>query len=123
MKDIINWKTVLVYATLMAAGLFGSISASAQNLCNSEVCVVQFNTSWNESNNVDYLDNLTDCSVMNINIDEGLYQKEYGIVVVPTIIVFNGKEVERFQANIMMEIEATKKDVQSVVNKLLMSKF
>jgi|TARA_R110000737_G_scaffold126570_1_gene159114 hypothetical protein len=123
MKDTINWKTVLVYATLTAAGLFGGISASAQNLCNSEVCVVQFNTSWNESNNVDYLDNLTDCSVMNINIDEGLYQKEYGIVVVPTIIVFNGKEVERFQANIMMEIEATKKEVQSVVNKLLMSKF
>jgi len=84
---------------------------------------VQFNTSWNESNNVDYLDNLTDCSVMNINIDEGLYQKEYSIVVVPTIIVFNGKEVERFQANIMMEIEATKKDVQSVVDELLMSKF
>jgi len=123
MKDRINWKTVLVYTTLIAAVLFGGISASAQNLCNSEVCVVQFNTSWNESNNVDYLDNLTDCSVMNINIDEGLYQKEYSIVVVPTIIVFNGKEVERFQANIMMEIEATKKEVQSVVDELLMSKF
>jgi len=123
MKDTTSWKTVLVYATLTATMLIGSISASAQNLCNSEVCVVQFNTSWNESNNVDYLDNLTDCSVMNINIDEGLYQKEYSIVVVPTIIVFNGKEVERFQANIMMEIEATKKDVQSVVDELLMSKF
>ncbi len=123
MKDTTSWKTVLVYATLIATMLIGSISASAQNLCNSEVCVVQFNTSWNESNNVDYLDNLTDCSVMNINIDEGLYQKEYSIVVVPTIIVFNGKEVERFQANIMMEIEATKKDVQSVVDELLMSKF
>ena len=123
MKDTTSWKTVLVYATLTATMLIGSISASAQNLCNSEVCVVQFNTSWNESNNVDYLNNLTDCSVMNINIDEGLYQKEYSIVVVPTIIVFNGKEVERFQANIMMEIEATKKDVQSVVDELLMSKF
>ena len=123
MKYTTSWKTVLVYATLTATMLIGSISASAQNLCNSEVCVVQFNTSWNESNNVDYLNNLTDCSVMNINIDEGLYQKEYSIVVVPTIIVFNGKEVERFQANIMMEIEATKKDVQSVVDELLMSKF
>jgi len=123
MKDTTSWKTVLVYATLTATMLIGSISASAQNLCNSEVCVVQFNTSWNESNNVDYLNNLTDCSVMNINIDEGLYQKEYSIIVVPTIIVFNGKEVERFQANIMMEIEATKKDVQSVVDELLMSKF
>tara|TARA_R110002049_G_scaffold39785_1_gene122075 strand:+ start:320 stop:691 length:372 start_codon:yes stop_codon:yes gene_type:complete len=123
MEDTMNWRTVLVYAALMVTMLFSGIATNAQNLCNSDICVVQFNTSWNESNNVDYLDNLTDCSVMNINIDEGLYQKEYGIVVVPTIIVFNGKEVERFQANIMMEIEATKKEVQSVVNKLLMSKF
>jgi hypothetical protein len=60
---------------------------------------------------------------MNVNIDEGAYQKEYGIVVVPTIIVFNGKEVERFQANIMMEMEATKKEVQGVVDELLMSRF
>tara|TARA_R110000787_G_scaffold245271_1_gene351106 strand:+ start:1571 stop:1942 length:372 start_codon:yes stop_codon:yes gene_type:complete len=116
------WFNIAAYVALVIA-MFTYGSATAQNLCDSEICVVQFNTSWNESNNVDYLDNLTDCSVMNINIDEGLYQKEYGIVVVPTIIVFNGKEVERFQANIMMEIEATKKEVQSVVNELLMSKF
>jgi hypothetical protein len=42
---------------------------------------------------------------------------------VPTIIIFNGKEVERFQANIMMQIEATRKEVQSVVDEIIYSDF
>ena len=51
-------------------------------------------------------------------------QIEHKIVVVPTIIVFNeGEEVERFQANIMMQLEATKKDVQEVVDEIIMSSF
>jgi len=123
MKDQkITWKTVLAYVLLASSVLIGGV-AFGQNPCNSDICVVQFNASWNESNNVGYLDELTNCDIMNVNIDEGAYQKEYGIVVVPTIIVFNGKEVERFQANIMMEMEATKKEVQGVVDELLMSRF
>lgn len=117
-----TWKTVLAYALLASSVLIGGV-AFGQNPCNSDICVVQFNASWNESNNVGYLDELTNCDILNVNIDEGAYQKEYGIVVVPTIIVFNGKEVERFQANIMMEMEATKKEVQGVVDELLMSRF
>ena len=45
------------------------------------------------------------------------------ILLVPTIIVFNGKEVKRFQANIMMAMEATRKDVQNVIDEILMSDF
>jgi len=37
--------------------------------------------------------------------------------------VFNGEEVERFQANIMMQIDATRKDVQSVVDEIIYSDF
>ena len=123
-----NWRTTLVYALLpffhWLTMLIGwNNLASAQNLCGSDICVVQFNASWNVSNNVDYLGNLTDCEIMNINIDEGSYQADYKIVVVPTIIVFNGKEVERFQANIMMEMEATKKDVQSIIDEIIYSDF
>ena len=121
--DTMNWKTTLVYALLIVTMLVGGITISAQNLCGSDICVVQFNASWNVSNNVDYLGNLTDCEIMNINIDEGSYQADYKIVVVPTIIVFNGKEVERFQANIMMEMEATKKDVQSIIDEIIYSDF
>ena len=123
MEDTMNWRTVLVYAIFIVAMIMSGVTVNAQNLCNSDICVVQFNASWNSANNVEYLDKLTDCDVMNVNIDEGEYQSEYGIVVVPTIVVFNGKEVKRFQANIMMEMEATKKDVQNVIDEIIYSDF
>ena len=120
--DTMNFGAILTYALLMLF-MFIAGSALGQNMCNSDICVVQFNASWNQGNSVDYLDKLTDCEVMNVNIDEGTYQSDYKIVVVPTIIVFNGKEVERFQANIMMEMEATKKDVQGVIDEIIYSDF
>ena len=120
--ETMNLGTVLTYLLLMLFMLVGG-TALSQNMCNSDICVVQFNASWNESNSVDYLDKLTDCDVMNVNIDEGTYQSDYKIVVVPTIIVFNGEEVERFQANIMMQMEATRKEVQSVVDEIIYSDF
>ena len=122
MEETLNFKTVLTYLLLMLFMLVGGTVLS-QNMCNSDICVVQFNASWNASNSVDYLDKLTDCEVMNVNIDEGTYQSDYEIVVVPTIIVFNGKEVERFQANIMMQMEATRKEVQGVVDEIIYSDF
>ena len=60
---------------------------------------------------------------MSVNIEDGTWQEDFGIVVVPTIIVFNGKEVERFQANIMMEMEATRKDVQGIIDDIIYSDF
>ena len=122
MEETMNFKTVIAYIFLMIC-MFVAGTAFSQNMCNSDICVVQFNASWNASNSVDYLDKLTDCEVMNVNIDEGTYQSDYKIVVVPTIIVFNGKEVERFQANIMMQMEATRKEVQSVVDEIIYSDF
>jgi len=121
--DTINWRTTLIYALLMLVVLVGGVAASAQNPCDSDICVVQFNASWNGSNSVDYLDKLTECEVMNVSIDEGTWQKDFGIVVVPTIIVFNGKEVERFQANIMMQMEATRKEVQNIIDEIIYSDF
>ena len=122
MEETLNFKAVLTYLLLMLF-MFIAGTALGQNMCNSDICVVQFNASWNETNSVDYLGKLTDCEVMNISIDEGTYQSDYKIVVVPTIIVFNGEEVERFQANIMMQIDATRKDIQSVVDEIIYSDF
>tara|TARA_R100001591_G_scaffold28097_1_gene38956 strand:+ start:548 stop:916 length:369 start_codon:yes stop_codon:yes gene_type:complete len=122
MEETMNFRTVAAYVILMLC-MFVAGTAFSQNMCNSDICVVQFNASWNAGNSVDYLGELTDCEVMNVNIDEGTYQSDYEIVVVPTIIVFNGKEVERFQANIMMQMEATRKEVQSVVDDIIYSDF
>jgi len=122
MEETINSRVALTYALLMLTMLIGGVTYG-QNLCGSDICVVQFNASWNGSNSVNYLNELTDCNVMNVSIDEGTWQKEYGIVVVPTIIVFNGEEVKRFQANIMMQLEATRKEVQAVIDEVIYSDF
>jgi predicted nucleotidyltransferase len=89
------------------------------------ICVVEFNASFNASNSVDWLDKLSDCSGKRIDIvSEPNMQKEHKIVVVPTIIIFNeGEEVKRFQANIMMQLEASEQDVQEVIDEILMSSF
>ena len=96
----------------------------SQNECNEDVCVIQFNAGWNEANSVDWLEKLTDCGTLNIDIaTDTEAQSKYEIVVVPTIIVFNGKEVKRFQADISFSMKATKKDVQAGVDNILMSDF
>ena len=88
------------------------------------VCVVQFNAGWNSTNDVEWVVNLKDCEIQYIDIaDDADAQSKYEIVVVPTIIVFNGKEVKRFQADISFAIKATKKEVQEVVDELLMDQF
>ena len=92
--------------------------------CDADVCVVQFNAGWNSSNDVEWVENLKDCEVQYIDIAVNTdAQNKYEIVVVPTIIVFNGKEVKRFQADISFAMKATKKEVQAVVDEILMDQF
>ena len=65
-------------------------------------------------------------SLLSLNIDiatDTEAQSKYEIVVVPTIIVFNVKEVKRLQADISFSMKATKKDVQAAVDDILMSDF
>ena len=92
---------------------------------DSGVCVVEFNAGFNSANSVDWIDDLSDCNGKRIDIaDHPEMQKEYKIVVVPTIIIFNDEEeVKRFQANIMMQLEASKEDVQEAVDEIIMSAF
>ena len=82
-------------------------------LCSDGLCVVQFNAKFNAANEVTWLNELTDCSTTTVDImaDPSLPQ-DYKIVVVPTILVLeDGEEVARFQANIMMTMEATREEV------------
>ena len=116
------WNIFLTFLLIMYFILLAS-SLSAQTLCKEDICVVEFNAGWNESNGVDYLDKLTDCGVKRILIDKGDWQKEYGIVVVPTIIVFNSKEVKRFQADLSFKMLATREDVQEAIDEIIMSDF
>ena len=120
MKPI--WKIFSAYILILFFILISN-NAFGQKMCKEDICVVEFNAGWNESNSVDYLDKLTDCGIVKINIDKGDWQKKYNIVVVPTIIVFNGKEVKRFQADLTFAMKATKEDIQDVIDEILMEDF
>ena len=98
--------------------------AFAQSPCDADVCVVQFNAGWNSANDVEWVDNLKDCEIQYIDIATNTEaQSEYEIVVVPTIVVFNGKEIKRFQADISFAMKATEDDVQEVVDEIIMDQF
>ena len=103
--------------------MFLFVSVNSQNICKTDVYVVEFNAGWNKANSVDWLDKLNDCGVERINIDEGDWQKKYNIVVVPTIIVFNGEEVKRYQADLSFTMAVTRKEVQEEVDEIIMSDF
>ena len=105
------------FLTLVA--LFITLSVTSQ------IKVVQFNANWNAANGVDWLNKLTDCGTDQIDIViNKAAQSKYKIIVVPTIIVFNhGEEVKRYQANIMMQMEAKLEDVQTVVDETVMESF
>tara|TARA_A100001015_G_scaffold318216_1_gene437404 strand:+ start:510 stop:851 length:342 start_codon:yes stop_codon:yes gene_type:complete len=87
--------------------------------------VVEFNASFNKTNEVAWLPKLTDCEVQRVDIAaDSRWASEYKIVVVPTLVVFNNnEEAKRFQANIMMTMEATRKEVQDAIDEIVMEAF
>ena len=98
--------------------------AYTQSPCEEDICVVQFNAGWNSANDVEWVDKLKNCEIIYIDIAaDAASQAEYEIVVVPTIIVFNGEEIKRFQADISFAMKATKEDVQEVVNEVKMDEY
>ena len=89
------------------------------------IVVVEFWVEWNQGNEVEFLGTLKDCASYRVCIiNSSDLQKEYKVTSVPTIIVFdNGVEQNRFNPNIMMELKATKKEVQSVIDEITFNKF
>ena len=53
MKEI--WRLMAVYLLVIFFIIISSM-AYGQNICKKDVCVVEFNASWNETNGVDYLE-------------------------------------------------------------------
>ena len=112
---------------LLVSLLFICTTINAQSPCGDVdgLCVVQFNAGFNEANKVTWLAELNECDKHFIDIGtDAKAAGKYKIVVVPTILIFNGnEEVGRFQANIMMKLEATKDDVQGKIDEIIMDAF
>ena len=123
-KDYTTWKLMAGYLLIILLMLVSSSASGQTYTCDEDICVVEFNASWNETNNTPWLHKLTDVGTKRIYIVKGDWQKEYSIVVTPTIIIFvNGEEKKRYKANIMMVIEETQKDVQGKIDEIIMEDF
>ena len=118
-----TWKLLGIYILVLFFLVLCSVKAFSQT-----IKVRYFNAEWNDANKVTWCHTnkkgLDDCKVYVYDIGKDAEsQKKYGIVVVPTIIIFNGKEVKRYQADLSFEIVAKLEDVQDVIDEILMEDF
>ena len=95
------------------------------NTSFSQIVVTHFNAAWNDPNKVSYIGELTDCDIVYVDIAVApKLQKKHEIIVVPTVVIYkDGEEVKRFQADISFSMQATREDMQSVIDELLMEDF
>ena len=100
-------------------------SSSFESKVAKGVTVIEFWAEWNESNEVPYLSQLKGCEVYKVCIADNVdIKNDFNVVVIPTIIILdNGIEQVRFNPNIMMRISVKKKDVQSAIDAIALSKF
>ena len=91
----------------------------------SQIQVIHFNASWNASNDVKWVNELTDCKLKNIDIATNTQAAtDHKITVVPTILVLiDGEEEERYEADISFSMQATKKEIQEVIDEIVMDQF
>ena len=91
----------------------------------SQIQVIHFNANWNATNDVKWVGELTDCKLKNIDIATNTQAAtDHKITVVPTILVLiDGEEEERYEADISFSMQATKEEIQEVIDEILMDQF
>ena len=114
-----TWKIFSAYILILFLMLFAGTAFG-------QIKVMQFNAGWNSTNDVLWVQKLSDCetiSYSDISKDKET-QKEYKIAVLPTIIIFkDNEEVARFQADLSFKMIATKEEIQEEIDNQLMSDF
>ena len=111
------WKMLLIY-------LFVLFLLCVSTVAFSQITAIHFNAGFNSANDVEWFSKLKDCKKKNLLIEEDNNQVEYSIAVVPTIIILDdGEEIKRFQADLSFKMVATKEEVQEYIEEVIISKF
>jgi hypothetical protein len=93
-------------------------------LAFSQIEALHVNAGWNEANDVEWFSKLKDCDISELLIENDNNQAKYKIASVPTIIILDdGEEVKRFQADLSFKMVATRKEVEEYIEELIISKF
>ena len=84
------------------------------------VVVVQYNAEFNKANSVKNLQRISDAKIFNAWIDKDPELKKTGAIrSVPTIVLYkDNKEIRRWEAGIMMQLDITHHEVQKYVDDL-----
>ena len=126
----LDLKLLIIFILILIAGS----KASGQEFINDknfdekvakDIVAVEFWVEWNSSNEFVDLSNLKDCFKYRVDIEKYPdLQAKYEVTCIPTVVIFeSGEEKERFKANIMFELEANKKQVQTSINNIMLAKF
>ena len=118
-KIDISWKIFGIYLLVL-------ILVCMCGKASGQISVSQFNASWNDANEVSWVQDLNDCQTLayvDIAANPKM-QAKHKIAAIPTIIIFkDGVEVARFQADLSFKMMATREEVQEEIDNILMSDF
>ena len=91
----------------------------------SQIQVIHFNANWNATNDVKWVEDLTDAKLKWVDIAvDAQAATDHKITVVPTILVLiDGEEEERYEADISFSMQATKEEIQEVIDEIVMDQF
>ena len=127
--DISEYLYVLVMILVFICGTaIGQEFVSNDNFKESiakDITVVEFWADWNKANQFNELIKLKECNKYRLDIMTNMdTQAEYNVSAIPTVIIFdNGVEKERFNPNIMFQLEADKKTIQNSIDTIMLNKF
>ena len=122
-------KKLILALLLVCLSAYGSVEYLTNGNFNSKISkgivVVEYWAEWNNANKFKELNQLKDCTVYRACIAKcSDAASEYGIKAIPTVIIYdNGEEIKRFSPNIMLQLEASGKDVQSAIDEIVLNKF
>ena len=134
MKRKIDISTYLYIVVIVIIYFLGTTMGLTQEVITAsnfdskiakDISVVEFWADWNKQNQFAELIKLKETGKYRVDImnDAGL-QAEYNITAIPTVIIFdNGVEKQRFNANIMFQLEADKKTIQNSIDTIILNKF
>jgi thioredoxin-like negative regulator of GroEL len=117
--------TVLFFIIGVATGQEFINESNFEDKIAKDIVAVEFWVGWNESNEFAEIVKLNDCETYRVDIGRfPSIQKKYNVNCIPTVIIFeSGEEKDRFKANIMFQLDATKKEVQNTIDDLMLAKF
>ena len=127
--DISTYLYIFVMLLMFACGTALSQTFATNETFKDDIAkditVVEFWADWNKHNQFEELNKLKECNKYRVDIMNCMdIQTEYNVTAIPTIIIFdNGIEKERFNANIMFQLEADKKIIQNSVDTIILNKF